>query len=85
MVKIEFSSIVKTDPFPVVSTTKLLALCGLKGRMAGGEMISDKHPNFIINVNNAMASDVKALIEIAKQTIKEKYGIFLEEEIVYLD
>ena len=81
----EFSSIVKTDPFPVVSTTKLLALCGLKGRMAGGAMISDKHPNFIINVNNAMASDVKALIEIAKQTIKEKYGIFLEEEIVYLD
>jgi len=81
----EFAVIVKTDPFPVVPVTKLLALCDLKGRRVGGAMISDKHPNFIINVNNAMASDVKALIEIARQAVKEKYGIFLEEEIAYLD
>ena len=80
----EFASFVKTDPFPVVPTTKLLALAGLKGKKKGDAMISDKHPNFIINLNNATAEDVKALIEIARQAIKEKYNIDLEEEIVYL-
>ena len=47
-------------------------------------MISDKHPNFIINEGSATAEDVKALIKIAKDTILQKYGIELEEEIVYL-
>ncbi len=81
----EFAQFVKTDPFPVVPTTKLLAFCGLKGRRIGGAMISDKHPNFIVNVDNATAQDVKDLIEIAKQAIKEKYNISLEEEIQYLE
>ncbi len=81
----EFSQYVKTDPFPVVPTTKLLALAGLKGRRIGGAMISDKHPNFIVNVDNATSQDVKTLIDIAKQAVKEKYGILLEEEIVYLN
>jgi len=80
----EFSEIVKNDPFPVVPVTKLLALCGLKGRRVGGAMISDQHPNFILNIDNAKAADVKELIKIAKETIKEKYNIALEEEIVYL-
>lgn len=80
----EFAQFVKIDPFPVVPTTKLLALAGLKGRKAGGAMISDKHPNFIVNLGNAKATDVKALIEIARQAIKEKYNIDLEEEIIYL-
>lgn len=81
----EFASFVKTDPFPIIPTAKLLALCDLKGRKVGGAMISDKHPNFIVNLNNAKAEDVKALIEIAKVAVKEKYGIILEEEIIYLE
>jgi len=79
----EFAPFVKNDPFAVVPTTKLLALAGLKGRKVGGAMISDKHPNFIVNLGNAKASDVLALIEIAKKAVKEKYGINLEEEIIY--
>ncbi|MDP2585719.1 MAG: UDP-N-acetylmuramate dehydrogenase [Candidatus Levybacteria bacterium] len=81
----EFAPFVKMDPFPAVPTTKLLALCDLKGRRVGDAMISDKHPNFIINVDNATAEDVKALIEIAKQAVKEKYNLVLEEEIIYLN
>ena len=79
-----FSAFVKTDPFPVVPTTKLLALAGLKGKRVGGAMISEKHPNFIVNFDHAKAEDVKALIKIAKDAIFTKYGIRLEEEIVYL-
>ena len=80
----EFSAIIKNDPFPIVPVTKLLSLAGLKGRRIGGAMISDKHPNFIVNIDNAKAQDIKELIKIAKETVKEKYGITLEEEIVYL-
>jgi UDP-N-acetylmuramate dehydrogenase len=81
----EFSSMVKNDPFPIVPATKLLALSGLKGKKVGGAMISDQHPNFILNVNNATAEDVKTLIELAKKTVKEKFNILLKEEIVYLN
>lgn len=82
--KKEFQLFVKNDPFPVVTTTKLLALAGLKGRRVGDAQISEKHPNFIVNLGNAKASDVLKLIEIAKKTVKEKWGIELEEEIMYL-
>lgn len=81
----EFSSIVKTDPFPVVPTTKLLALCNLKGKKIGGAMISEKHPNFIVNVDNATSEDVKALINIAKDSLKAKFGINPDEEIMYIE
>ncbi|MDP2637591.1 MAG: UDP-N-acetylmuramate dehydrogenase [Candidatus Levybacteria bacterium] len=81
----EFAFIVKTDPFPVVPVTKLLALSDLKGKRVGGAMISDKHPNFIVNVDNASSRDVKTLIDIARQAVKDKYGIILEEEIMYLN
>lgn len=81
----EFAQFVKTDPFPIVPTAKLLALCGLKGKRVGDAMISDKHPNFIVNLDNATSEDVEALVEIAKEAIKEKYGIILEEEIIHLD
>lgn len=81
----EFSAIVKMDPFPVVLVNKLFALCGLKGKRVGGAMISDKHPNFIVNVDNARAVDVKTLIQIAKKAVKTKYNIVLEEEIIYLN
>jgi UDP-N-acetylmuramate dehydrogenase len=81
----EFAFFVKTDPFPVVPTTKLLALALLKGRRVGGAMISDRHPNFIVNVDNATAGDVKALIQIARDAIKAKYNIELEEEIMHLN
>lgn len=78
----EFKDIIKTDPFPVIPTTKLLALADLKGKRMGGAMISDKHPNFIVNLGNAKASDVLALIKIAKEAIKNKWEIELEEEIM---
>lgn len=81
----EFAEIVKNDPFPVVLVTKLLSLGGLKGKRIGDAVISEKQPNFIVNVGNATAADVKALIDFAKKTIKEKYGITIAEEINYLN
>ena len=75
---------VKTDPFPVVSTAKLISESGLRGVSFGGAMISPKHPNFIVNVLNARAGDVKNLITLARAEVKKKFGVQLEEEVQIL-
>lgn len=82
--KEEFKDFIKDDPFPVVLTTKLLALADLKGKKVGGAQISEKHPNFIVNLGNAKSSDVAALINLAKKAVKDKWSLDLEEEITYV-
>lgn len=82
--KQEFKDFIKNDPFPLVPTTKLLALSGLKGKREGDAQISEKHPNFIVNLGKAKSEDVLRLIELSKKTVKGKWKIDLEEEITYL-
>lgn len=77
----QFEGSIKQDPFPVLPVAKLIASTDLVGGKIGGAQISTKHPNFIVNIDNAKAQDVLDLIEIAKKEIKEKYQIDLEEEI----
>ncbi len=83
--KQELMQYVKDDPFPVIPVAKLLFLCDLKGKQEGDAQISQKHPNFIVNLGNAKSTDVKKLIEFAKEKVKNKFGLSLEEEIMYLD
>ena len=82
--KEEFAPFVKDDPFPIVPVAKLLALSDLKGRTLGGAQVSEKHPNFIVNISNATSSDVLGLMEIEKKEIKDKWGIDLEPEVTIL-
>jgi len=72
---------VKTDPFPVISAAKLIGESGLRGVSFGGAMISPKHPNFIVNVLGASASDVQTLIDLAKAEVWKKFSVQLEEEV----
>ncbi|HUD09426.1 MAG TPA: UDP-N-acetylmuramate dehydrogenase [Patescibacteria group bacterium] len=81
--KKELSQYVKNDPFPVVPTAKIIFLARLKDKKVGDAMVSDKHTNFIVNLGNAKASEVKALIKIIKSAVRQKYQIELEEEIIY--
>lgn len=60
---------------------KLIEDCGLKGKIIGGAKVSEKHGNFIVNIGNASASDVLALIGEIKKTVKEKFDVDLREEI----
>jgi UDP-N-acetylmuramate dehydrogenase len=59
----------------------LIDTARLKGFQIGGAKISEKHANFIVNVGEAKASDVKELIEKIKKGVKKKFKIQLEEEI----
>lgn len=76
-----FEHVIKIDPFPVVPTAYLLSEAKLKGVSFGGAMISEKHPNFIVNCGSATSNDIIRLMEIAKECIREKFGIDLEAEI----
>ncbi len=78
-----FKKSIKTDPFPVVPAAYIISEAGLKGLSCGGAMVSPKHPNFIVNVSSARSSDVKNLINIVKTEVKNKFGINLEEEIIF--
>ncbi len=63
---------------------KLIEDLGLKGFTYGGAEISSKHANFIVNKDNAKASDIKYLIDYAHDKVKQEYGIdlILEQELV---
>ncbi len=60
---------------------RLIDVAGLKGKRIGEAQISSQHANFIINLGNARADDVYALIKLAQETVKEKFGVKLELEI----
>jgi len=57
---------------------------GMKGMRVGGAVISEEHANWIVNVDNATSADCKALIDIGRERVLEKYGIRLEREVVFL-
>ena len=59
---------------------KLIEDCNLKGYNYGGAEISSKHANFIINKDGATSSDILYLMNLAKDKVKEKYGVELYRE-----
>jgi UDP-N-acetylmuramate dehydrogenase len=63
---------------------ELIEKCGLKGKKIGDIQISETHCNFFVNLGDGKASDVLELIKLAKQSVKEKFGIDLQEEIIVL-
>lgn len=63
------------------SAGKLLDECGCKGLAVGDAIVSDLHANFILNRGNASSSDVRKLIELCAQKVKDITGILLEPEI----
>jgi len=42
------------------------------------------HANFIVTNGAATASEIRALIDLAKRAVGEQFGVQLREEIVYL-
>ena len=69
---------------PGEAAGRLIDQCGLKGTRVGDAEISTVHANFFVNHGRATAGNVKALIDLAQQRVKEKFGIELELEIELL-
>jgi UDP-N-acetylmuramate dehydrogenase len=60
---------------------RLIEAAGLKGTRIGNAEISTLHGNFFINRGETSASEVRALIDLTRKTVKEKLGVELELEI----
>ncbi|MFN4212416.1 MAG: UDP-N-acetylmuramate dehydrogenase [Microgenomates group bacterium] len=67
-----------------ISAGYLIDKAGLKGFSVGDYMVSDIHANFIINKGNGRPEELKNLIDIIKQRVKEKFNIELEEEVILI-
>lgn len=80
-----FQDKIKQDPFPIVPAAWFIIGAGLAGKKIGRAQISKKHSNYIINLGNAKAKNVLALISLVKKKVKEKYGIMLEVEVQYVN
>ena len=66
---------------PGDSAGRLVEAAGLKGTVAGGAQISEMHANFIVNRGDASAADVVSLVRLARDTVKERFGVALEPEV----
>ena len=62
-------------------SARLIEAAGLKGYRIGGAEVSEKHANFIINRNEATATDIEELIEHVRQTVRDEHGIELVHEV----
>ena len=60
---------------------KLIEDAGLRGFSVGGAAVSEKHAGFVINKDNAAASDIYRLCEEVKRRVKEYSGVTLEMDV----
>ncbi|AWV34012.1 UDP-N-acetylmuramate dehydrogenase [Paenibacillus sp. FSL H7-0716] len=60
---------------------QLIQESGLQGTRIGGAEVSKKHAGFIVNADNATASDYIGLIHHVRATVKDKFGVDLETEV----
>lgn len=63
---------------------RLIEACGLKGVRRGGAAISLRHGNVIVNEEGARAADVFELMRLARDRVRERFGITLSPEVELL-
>ncbi|MFZ2299957.1 MAG: UDP-N-acetylmuramate dehydrogenase [Candidatus Moraniibacteriota bacterium] len=57
---------------------------GLRGKRIGGAMISDKHPNYLVNTGDATAEDVMILASLVKTRVRDELRVKLQEEVQFV-
>jgi UDP-N-acetylmuramate dehydrogenase len=71
------------NPSPQYAAALIEGL-GLKGHRIGDAEVSTLHANFIINRQDATASDIRALIYYVQDRVKQHHSIELEPEVKML-
>lgn len=67
-----------------IGAGRLIDECGLKGTRIGGAMVTPRHANIFINVGDATAADVRALIAHVQEVVEGRTGYRLEPEISFV-
>ncbi len=66
---------------PNLSAGWLIDQAGLKGLRIGDAQISPKHANFIVNLGQARATEVLALVALAQERVEKLFRVRLELEL----
>jgi UDP-N-acetylmuramate dehydrogenase len=66
------------------SAGALIDRAGLRDKRIGGARISPTHANFFLNDGAATASDIRQLIDLAREEVKRQFGVELRDEIIML-
>jgi UDP-N-acetylmuramate dehydrogenase len=66
------------------SAGALVDRAGLKGAREGGAIVSPRHANFIVNDGTATAADIRRLIERCRTAVRDRFGVELLNEIVFV-
>jgi UDP-N-acetylmuramate dehydrogenase len=67
-----------------VAAGQLLDECGCRGLRVGDATVFEKHANIIVNAGHASARDVLTLAAEMKRRVHERFGVTLEEEVMFL-
>jgi len=67
-----------------VAAGQVLDECDCRGLRVGDAMVFSKHANIIVNAGHATARDVLELAAEMKRRAREKFGVELEEEVMFL-
>jgi UDP-N-acetylmuramate dehydrogenase len=67
-----------------VGAGRLIEQVGLKGYRIGGVKVSEKHANYLVNIGNATANDVRNLIKLIQDKVKSDLGYTLQTEISFV-
>lgn len=68
----------------VVPAGYLIEKAGLQDTRVGGAAFARRHANFVVNVGRASATDIRKLADLGKAAVYERFGVMLEEEVLYL-
>ena len=60
---------------------KLIDDCGLRGLRIGDAQVSEKHTGFVVNLGQATAHDILALMDEIKSRVYEATGVTLDPEV----
>jgi len=77
-----FSSTGAADDTHDLKAWKVIDDAGLRGHRRGGAQMSPKHPNFLVNADNASAADLEGLGEEVREKVFQNSEIRLEWEIM---
>lgn len=69
------------NPSAELPAGKLLDQAGFKGKKMGGMAFSTLHANFMINEGRGSAKAALALLQEARETVRERFSVVLEPEV----
>jgi UDP-N-acetylmuramate dehydrogenase len=63
---------------------RLIEEAGLKGHQLGAMQISPKHANWMMNTGGGTSTEARALVELVRETVRDRFGVDLRPEIEFL-